>query len=71
MKANRNVESNVKALWIFGRFIRYILESLDEACCTLLAEMDGSSLGTVKVKDFGFFSVGAVSIYLLDWVRIQ
>lgn len=40
---DHTVESNVKALWIFGRFIRYIFENLDETCCTLLGEIDGNS----------------------------
>lgn len=44
MKANHTVENNVKALWFFGRFIRYTFERLHEPCCTLLTEIDGNSL---------------------------
>lgn len=47
-----------------------IFERLDEAYCTLLAEIDGESLDRY-CKSKGLLSVGAVSIYLLDWAHIQ
>lgn len=53
MKANHTVESNVKALWFFGRFIRYTFERLDEA---LLTESNGNSLDRdCKSKGLGSF----------------